>query len=101
LHEEENVDLCVPPILDACEDMLEDDRAEVDMSTFWARRCEIVIELVRHNADLDVMDENGDRPLEFAEMSEQWAILAMLREALGEFGDDEEEEEEEEEENEN
>ena len=42
-----------------------------------------MIELVRHNADLDVVDANGDGPLDLAEMNEQWAIVAVFREALG------------------
>ena len=67
------------------------------MSTFWARRCEIVTELVRHNADLDVVTANGDGPLDLAEFYNQQDILAVLREALG-MSDEEEEEEEEEEE---
>jgi len=66
----------------------------VDMSTLWARRCEIVIELVCHNADLDVVDANGDGPLDLAESSEQSAIVAVLREALGMSDDHGGEEEE-------
>ena len=88
------------PFLTACRDLNKDLPAEVDMSTRWARRCEIVIELVRHNADLDVVDANGDGPLDLAEMNEQWAIVDVLREALGMSDEDEEDEEEHEEEDE-
>jgi len=97
-----NVDLGSPPILDACQDLPEYHVALVDMSTFWARRCEIVIDLVRHNADLDVVDADGDGPLGLAELYEQWAIVTVLREALGmsDDADDDGAEEEEEEEGE-
>jgi len=59
-----------------------------------------VIELVRHNADLDVVDANGDGPLDLAEANEQRAIVAVLRESLGMFDEDDGEEEEEEDEEE-
>jgi len=77
--------------------VLVDEQAAKDISTYWARRCAIVIELVRHNADLDVVNENGDGPMDLAEENEQWAIVAVLREALGIFDDDDDEEEEKEE----
>ena len=41
------------------------------------------MELVRHNADIDVVNTDGDGPLDLAELYEQWAIVAVHREALG------------------
>jgi ankyrin repeat protein len=76
-----NVDSGDPPLIAACMFPHEDEEADMDMSTFWARRCEIVIELVRHNADLNVVDAQGHGPLYFAEMSNQQDIVAVLREA--------------------
>jgi len=78
-----NVDLGDPPILVACTPPHEGDQAEMDMSTLWARRCEIVIELVRHNVDLHVVDAQGHGPLFLAVANKQWAIVAVLREAFG------------------
>jgi len=93
-----NVDLGDPPILTACRLPGVNDRAKMDMSTLWARRCKIVIELVRHNADLDVVTAQGHGPLDLAERNNQQDIVVVLREALGMSDDEEEEEEEEEEE---
>jgi len=91
-----NVNFGRPPILAACAAMHEDYLAQVGMSTFWARRGEIVIELVLHSADLEVVDADGDGPLDLAEVNEQWAIVAVLRKVLG-MSDVEEKEEKEEE----
>jgi len=53
------------------------------MSTFWARRCEIVIELVRANANLYVTDAHGYTPIQLAQHFKQPAIVAVLKEAMG------------------
>jgi len=92
-----NLNLGEPPILAACVDIHEDDQAETDMSTLWDRRYEIVTALTRRWANLDVVDADGDGPLDLAEINEQWDIVDLLRTALGEDQDEDEDEEEEEE----
>jgi len=77
------VDLGVtPPIILACVELHENQRKGQDMSTFWARRCEIVIELIRANANLNVVWQ-GHTPLQLARHFKQPAIVAVLEEALG------------------
>jgi len=40
-------------------------------------------ELVRHNADLNVVDAHGDGPLDLAEMNEQWGGGRRVRKRKG------------------
>ena len=51
-----NVDLGEPLILAACSLPHEDNQAEMDMSTLWARRLQVVRLLADHNAKLNVVD---------------------------------------------
>jgi len=69
-------------IIGACIEIPEGDRKGQDLSAFWARRCEIVIELIRANANLNVV-WLGLTPLQFARRHKQPAIIAVLKEALG------------------
>jgi len=75
-----NVNLGEPPILEVCRSLNADDQAEADMTTFWANRCEIVIELVRHNANLDAVDVKlGLTPVQLAIRNNQQAIAAVIQ----------------------
>jgi len=77
-----NVDLGVPsPTILACVELHEDHRKGQDMSTFWARRREIVIELVCANSNLDVVWQ-GHTPLQLARYYKQPAIAVVLEMAL-------------------
>ena len=79
-----NVDLGTSsPINFACADLLASFREGQNMSTFWARRCEIVVELVRANANLNVVSAQGNTALQLARHFKQPAIIAVLEEALG------------------
>jgi ankyrin repeat protein len=89
-----NVDLGVPPpILMACVELPENIRKDQDMSTFWARRCEIVTKLVRANANL-IVAWQGYGPLQLAQHNKQPAIVAVLDEAFWQLSGIEEDEEE-------
>jgi len=73
-----NVDLGDPPILEACILPHEDDQAEMDMSTLWARRLQVVRILADHNANLNVVNANGWTALMFAIRYNQAAIVELL-----------------------
>jgi len=78
-----NIAVGYSPILISCVFPDKEDQREIDMSTFWARRCESVIELVRHNANLAVTTPlNGYSPLFLASSNQQWGIVAVLSAAL-------------------
>ena len=79
-----NVNAGYSPILGACYNISESRREFAgDMSTFWARRCEIVIQLVRANANLHVFSQSGQSLIQLARSSNQQAIITVLEDALG------------------
>jgi len=79
-----NANLGEACILVACLNVSEDEHKKTgDPATFWARRCAIVIELVRANANLHATNPLGWPPLFLARLSGQPAIVAVLEEALG------------------
>jgi ankyrin repeat protein len=70
-----------PPILIACSNVGQPKNgSDEDVATFWARRCEIVSELVRHR--LAHVLANGQNALLIARRNGQSAIVVMLEEAL-------------------
>jgi len=77
-----NADIgALPPILAACiEAGKPQNGTDEDVATFWARRCEIVSELVRHV--LDHVLTNGQVALLAARDNDQLIIVAMLEEVL-------------------
>jgi len=74
-----DVNIGQPAIIIACMDVHEIDRKHVDMTTFWARRREIVVELIRANANIHVVDADGRTPLKWALFFKQREIANVLR----------------------
>jgi len=82
LTRDANADVGIlPPIFVACvEGGKPENGTDEDVATFWACRCEIVSELVRHR--LDHVLANGQVALLQARENGQSAIVAILEEAL-------------------
>jgi len=76
-----NVDLgLIPPIIVTCLELnREENRKQQDMSTFWARRREVMIALVRARASNAVW--RGRTALQYARANKQPGIIAVLENA--------------------
>jgi len=70
------------PLIDACDAFDFDEHYSQDMSTFWARRCEIVIELVRARANLYIAGVDGWTPIDIARARRRHDIIAVLEGAM-------------------
>jgi len=67
-----------PCIFAACMMPTQAEQANMDMSTFWARRLQVVRLLADHNADLSITDRDGKTPVMYASQHYEAAAIVTL-----------------------